>query len=235
MVSLTDRLFAKFEAKILSGEWEPGSRLPAQKDIASDEAVSRTVVREAVARLEAQGYATARQGDGVYVADGARYRAFQVTRDEMGDISDVILLLEMRLAVETEMAALAAMRRTVDDVRAMNAALDNILKVSADPAAAAEADTYFHLSIAHASKNAYFTRFCEFLGVRLVPPRELAFRADPGTGATAYSNLVHEQHVAIVDAITRLDPDGARAAARRHMQDSLARHIRLSDSLRSGT
>ncbi|MGC6400240.1 FadR/GntR family transcriptional regulator [Sphingomonas sp. FW199] len=227
--SLADRLFVKFESRILSGEWQPGSRLPAQKDIASSEAVSRTVVREAVARLEAQGYAVARQGDGVFVADSARYRAFQVTRDEMADIGDVVLLLEMRLAFETEMAALAAMRRSMADVDAMQAALAHMHAVSADPAAAAEADAQFHLTIAKASKNPYFIRFCEFLGVRLVPPRELAFRADPGAGAQEYASLVDAQHVAIVDAIARLDVEGARAAARRHMQESLARHIRLAD------
>ncbi len=232
--SLTDLVFSRLEARILSGEWTPGSRLPSQKDLAASEAVSRTVVREAVARLEAQGFATARQGDGVFVADGARYRAFQVTQAEMGDLEDVIRLLEMRLAVETEMAALAAMRRSTEDVRDMRAALAAIQQVSGDPAAASEADSQFHLAIARASKNDYFTRFCEFLGVRLVPPRALALRGSPEEGPEVYADRVNRQHAAIVDAIVRLDPDGARAAARTHMLDSLARHMRLSEQLQSG-
>lgn len=231
--SLTDIVFSRLEARILSGEWAPGSRLPTQKELASTEAVSRTVVREAVARLEAQGFATARQGDGVFVADGARYRAFQVTRAEMGDLADVIRLLEMRLAVETEMAALAAMRRSVEDVRDMRAALSAIQQVSDDPVAASEADSQFHLAIARASKNDYFVRFCEFLGVRLVPPRALALRGNPEESPQDYARRVNDQHIAIVDAIARLDPDGARAAARAHMQHSLARHIRLAEALES--
>ena len=57
--SLADMLYTKLEEDILSGRIPPGSRLPAQKDIAEQENVSRTVVREAVARLEAQGFAVA--------------------------------------------------------------------------------------------------------------------------------------------------------------------------------
>src|SRR5687768_11599350 len=106
--SLTDALFAKFEARIVSGNMPAGSRFPSQKEIAESENVSRTVVREAVARLEAQGFAVSRRGSGVYVPDTVRYRAFQVTRDELSELSDVVKLLEMRLAIETEMAALAA-------------------------------------------------------------------------------------------------------------------------------
>ena len=109
-ISLADALFSKLEARILSGEMPPGSRFPSQKEIAEVEQVSRTVVREAVARLEAQGFAVSRQGSGVYVPDNVRYRAFQVTREELSELSDVIKLLEMRLAIETEMAALAAPR-----------------------------------------------------------------------------------------------------------------------------
>lgn len=229
--SLTDIVFSRLEARILSGEWAPGSRLPTQKDLTESEAVSRTVVREAVARLEAQGMATARQGAGVFVADGARYRAFQVTQAEMGDLTDVIRLLEMRLAVETEMAALAAMRRTVDDVRSMRAALAAIQRVSDDPALAAEADSQFHLAIARASKNEYFERFCEFLGVRLVPPRALALRGNPEESPQDYARRVNDQHIAIVDAIARMDPEGARTAARLHMQHSLGRHMRLAEAI----
>lgn len=232
--SLTDIVFSRLEARILSGEWAPGDRLPTQKDLAGHEAVSRTVVREAVARLEAQGMATARQGAGVFVTDDARYRAFQVTQAEMSDLTDVIRLLEMRLAVETEMAALAAMRRSVDDIRSMRAALAAIQNVSDDLEAASEADTQFHIAIARASKNEYFTRFCEFLGVRLVPPRALALRGNPEESPQDYARRVNEQHIAIVDAIARLDPEGARAAARQHVQHSLARHMRLAETLQGG-
>ncbi len=228
--SMTDVLFAKFEQRILSGQLRPGMRLPAQKQIAEEEEVSRTVVREAVARLEAQGFAEARHGSGVFVSEDARYRAFQVTRDEMTDVSDVIRLLEMRLAIEAEMAALAAVRRDARDLAALRAALDRLAQLSGDPdtaVEAAEADSAFHLAIANATKNDYFVRFIDFLGTRLVPPRTLYLRSSPIGAHRAYVDKVQKEHVAILEGIERLDQDAARLAARHHMQESLSRHSTL--------
>src|ERR1043165_8456816 len=146
--SLADELFAKIEARIRSGELEPGARLPTQKEIADAENVSRTVVREAVARLTAHGLTVSRQGSGVYVADTAQYRALQVTLEELNELSDVIKLLEIRLGVETEMAGLAAARRTTADVGDIQDALKRMLEQRSDAQATAKADREFHLAIA---------------------------------------------------------------------------------------
>ena len=229
--SLTDALFAKFEARIVAGDMPAGSRFPSQKEIAESENVSRTVVREAVARLEAHGFAVSRRGSGVYVPDTVRYRAFQVTRDELGELSDVVKLLEMRLAIETEMAALAASRRTTDDISAMRAALRRMAEVSADPTASALADSEFHMTIAKATQNPYYLRLIEFLGVRLVPPRNVYLRDQPLRAHKAYVEKVHSEHESIIDAIVRMDSTRARNAARRHMQESLNRHTELSEQL----
>ncbi len=229
--SLADTLFSKLEARILSGALPPGSRFPTQKEIAEQERVSRTVVREAVARLEAQGFAVSRQGSGVFVPDTVQYRAFQVTREELSELSDVIKLLEMRMAIETEIAALAAARRSMDDISAMRDALRQMADVSNDPAASAQADARFHMAIARATKNEYFVRFVDFLGLRLVPPRSLYLRDQPQAAHRAYARKVNVEHEAILDAIVRMDAGRARAAARRHMQESLNRHSKLSDSL----
>lgn len=227
--SLADILFAKLKADILSGTMDPGTKLPPQKDIAEREEVSRTVVREAVARLEAQGYAVSRQGSGVYVADGAHYQAFQVTRDELSEIADIIKLLEMRLAIETEMAGLAAARRDQQDIAAMRTAFKRMREVSDDPQASAQADAQFHMAIARATKNDHFVRFIEFLGVRLVPPRSLYLRDQPDNAHQDYAAKVHDEHEAVLNAIVRMDIEGARNAARQHMQESLMRHSELGD------
>jgi DNA-binding FadR family transcriptional regulator len=137
--------------------------------VAETENVSRTVVREAVARLAAQGLITSRQGSGVYVAETAQYKPFQVTRDELAELADIIKLLEMRLALETEMAGLAAARRTTADIGAIRSALFDMENTFNDPQAAARADSAFHLAIARATQNHYYERLIDFLGVRLVP------------------------------------------------------------------
>ena len=230
--SLTDDLYAKLEARIRSGEWQPGTRLPTQKAIAETEEVSRTVVREAVARLTAQGLAISRQGSGMFVADTAEYRAFQITRDEVNELADIVKLLEMRLGVETEMAGLAAARRTTADIGAIQDALQAMQDLQGDPVAAAKADTAFHLAIARATQNDYYARFVEFLGLRLVPPRNLYLRDQPAEAHHAYAAKVHAEHEAILEAIVRMDPQRARDAARHHMQESLTRHSMLSASAR---
>lgn len=232
--SLADILYAKLEAGIISGDIPAGSKLPSQKDIAQQEDVSRTVVREAVARLEAQGFAIARQGSGVYISENARYRAFQVTKEEMSELSDVIKLLEMRLAIEAEMAGLAAARRNQNDIGAMRGALRHMRDVDGDPAASAIADSEFHVAIARATQNDYYVRFLEFLGVRLVPPRSLYLRDESPMAHQAYVGKVRDEHDAVLDAIVRMDIEGARRAARHHMQESLLRHSELSDMMMAG-
>jgi len=227
--SLSDALFKKLEERIRTGEMPPGSRFPSQKDLCETENVSRTVVREAVARLAAQGLTTSRQGSGVFVAETAQYRAFQVTRDELSELADVIKLLEMRLAVETEMAALAAARRTTADIGAIREALARMDDVMDDPEAAARADSAFHLAIARATQNDYFVRLVDFLGVRLVPPRNLYLRDESDEAHRAYAEKVRAEHEALVDAIVRMDTSRAREAARQHMQESLSRHSQLSE------
>jgi GntR family transcriptional repressor for pyruvate dehydrogenase complex len=230
--SLTDELFTKLEALIRSGELSAGSRLPPQKEIALSENVSRTVVREAVARLSAHGLTVSRQGAGVFVAETAEYRAFQITRDELHELADVIKLLEMRLAVETEMAGLAAARRTTADIGAIREALERMVSVGGDPLASAEADSSFHLAIAHATQNEYYVRFVEFLGLRLVPSRSLYLGDKPDEVHRSYAAKVLDEHEAIVDAIVRMDSARAREAARQHMHESLTRHSTLSAALR---
>lgn len=230
--SLSDSLFRKLEGRITSGEMAPGSRFPTQKEIAETEKVSRTVVREAVARLASQGLTTSRQGSGVFVAETAPYRAFQVTRDELGELADVIKLLEMRLAVETEMASLAAARRTTADIADIRDALRHMEDVGDDPEAAARADSAFHLAIARATQNDYFVRLVDFLGVRLVPPRNLYLRDQPSEAHADYAAKVRGEHDALLDAIVRMDSAKAREAARHHMQESLSRHSQLSETTR---
>lgn len=231
--SLTDHLYAKLEARIASGEMPPGSRFPTQKEIAEAENVSRTVVREAVARLEAQGLAVSRRGSGVYVSETARFRAFQVSPDELSELSDVIKLLEMRLAIETEMSALAAARRTFNDINAMQEALRDMAAAGMDAISAAQADMRFHLAIARATQNEYYVRIIDFLGVRLVPPRNLYLRDQPEPAHVAYAAKVRAEHEAMLDAIVRMDAHKARIAARRHMQESLSRHTELSEAIRA--
>ncbi|MDB5707745.1 MAG: FadR family transcriptional regulator [Sphingomonas bacterium] len=221
--SLADDLVRQFERRIEAGDMPPGSRFPTEKAITDSFGVSRTVVREAFARLAARGLLESRQGSGAYVARGARYQAFQVTPEEMGEMDDVIKLLEMRMALETEIADLAASRRTDADMAEMRKWLE-LMRTSSDIDEAVAADMAFHRAIAAATRNDYYLRFMDFLGIRLVPPRRLYLKDRAETEHRAYARDIYRDHEAILVAIEAQEPARARRAARRHMQKSLERH-----------
>ncbi len=226
--SLADNLVERFEEQIHSGAMPPGSRFPTEKSITGDFGVSRTVVREAFARLAARGLLESRQGSGAYVAVWARYRAFQVSADEMREIDDVLKLLEMRMGFEVEMADLAAQRRTDDnlaEIRRSLAAMD----ASRDVDASVAADAAFHAAIARATGNQYYVRFAEFLGVRLVPSRRLYLQDNSAETHQRYAQTINRDHEAIYAAIEAGDPARARRAARRHMLKSIERYTAMKD------
>ncbi|MES2337954.1 MAG: FadR/GntR family transcriptional regulator [Pseudomonadota bacterium] len=224
--SLADDLVERFEEQIHSGDMPPGSRFPTEKTITEDFGVSRTVVREAFARLAARGLLESRRGSGAYVADGARYRAFQVTADEIREIEDVLRLLEMRMGFEVEMANLAAQRRTEDDLAQMRrslAAMDSSYDVDGSVAA----DAAFHAAIARATGNDYYVRFTDFLGVRMIPSRRLYLQDSSPETHQRYAQTINRDHEAIYAAIEAGDPSRARRAARRHMTKSIERYDRM--------
>jgi DNA-binding FadR family transcriptional regulator len=155
--------------------------------------VSRTVVREAFARLAARGLLESRRGSGAYVPAAARYRAFQVTPEEMQEVEDVIKLLEIRMALETEMAALAAERRTQADIATLRECLDRMAE-GGDVEASVDADAAFHAAIARATQNDYYSRFMDFLGIRLVPRRAVYLRDQSDVAHRSYAKAIQRDH-----------------------------------------
>ena len=224
--SLAETLVGDLERRIASGELPPGARLPSERELTDESSFSRTVVREAVARLAARGLVETRRGSGAYVAQNARYQAFQVTPEEMTDLEDVIKLLEMRMPLEAEMADLAARRRDKTDLAELHRLLE-VMETSTDVELSAEADSAFHAAIARATRNDYYTRFMTFLGVRLVPRRALLLHDRPQSSHAAYAKAIHNDHRAILAAIEDQDSARARRAARSHMQKSIERHRRM--------
>lgn len=221
--ALADALVEDLERRVMSGALPPGSRFPTEAAMVASHGVSRTVVREAFARLAAAGLLESRRGSGAYVAEGARYRAFQITADELREIDDIHRLLEMRTPLEIEMAALAAERRDKGDIEAMTAAIEALLAAE-EVDAAVEADTAFHTAVARATRNDYFTRFTEFLGIRLVPPRTRYLRTPDAMSRGDYVRDIAADHQAILDPIAGGDMEAARRAAAQHMRNSHRRH-----------
>src|SRR5512145_901497 len=115
---LSRRLFEQLAGEIRSGRLAPGARLPTEQQLTRAARVSRTVVREAVAALRAEGLVVTRQGVGEFVAADAQHAPFRIEPERMQTLADILNVMELRLGVEIESAGLAAERASRAHVRA---------------------------------------------------------------------------------------------------------------------
>src|SRR6266446_7188293 len=155
---LSRRLFEQLAGEIRSGRLAPGARLPTEQELTRAARVSRTVVREAVAALRAEGLVVTRQGVGAFVSAEPQRAPFRIDPERMQSLDDVLHVMELRLGVEIESAGLAAERASRAQVRAIAAALETIERAAAGGKSAVDEDLAFHRAIAEATGNAEMAR-----------------------------------------------------------------------------
>lgn len=218
---LSEEVSGDLQKRIARGELKPGDRLPTEKALGDAFGVSRAVVREAIARLKADGLIETRQGSGAFVVDAPKsmnLRFWQGAGPEMNELRDIF---ELRVMVESAVAALAAQRRKATDLRAMDAHLAAMDAAIADGSDGAEADDDFHIAMAKATRNSYIGRLVEFLGRHFSDSRKLAWH---GTRRLlAHPEEAQREHRALFDAISRGDADAARRCAQEHLRGTAAR------------
>jgi GntR family transcriptional regulator, transcriptional repressor for pyruvate dehydrogenase complex len=232
--NLTAEVVGRLSAEIMSGAIPPGSRLPTEQAMMSSMGVSRTVVREAVAALRADGLVVTRQGVGAFVSADAKQRPFRLDPNGLESIGEVIKIMELRRAVEIEAAGLAAERGTPQQIKAIGAALEAMDAAIGRDEPAIDEDRLYHRTIAEATGNPQFVRFLEFLGHFVIPRRAVANAPWRAEGARAYLDIFQREHRAIFTAINERSPDGARGAMRRHLTNSLKRYRGLAEKAKAG-
>lgn len=225
---LSRRLSEQLAEQIKSGRFAPGARLPTEQALTRAARVSRTVVREAVAALRAEGLVITRQGVGAFVSAEPQRAPFRIEPERMQTIADILNVMELRLGVEIESAGLAAERASRAQVRAIGAALDTIARAAAAGKSAVDEDLAFHRAIAEATGNPEFARFLQFIGRHLIPRRTVSGLPERMGGTRAYLALIQEEHRRICQAIESRDPKAAREAMRRHLTRSLERYRKLA-------
>ncbi|MCR0982809.1 FadR/GntR family transcriptional regulator [Roseomonas populi] len=213
---LSDEVYERL-CDLLGSEGFPrDSRLPAELELARRFAVSRPVLRQALARLRAEGHIVSRKGSGSYVRESPRPAS--PSFGPLHSIPDMRAFLEFRCSLESEVAAHAARR-------ADPAAIAEILRAQArleKDATELEADVAFHHAIARAAGNRFFLTTLEAFreqmisGIRLT--RELAGRPE-GAGPPE----IAREHARIVDAITAMDEQAARQAMAEHLRGGIRR------------
>jgi GntR family transcriptional repressor for pyruvate dehydrogenase complex len=224
---LSRRLFEQLAEQIKSGRFAPGERLPTEQALTRAAKVSRTVVREAVAALRAEGLVITRQGVGAFVSAEPQRAPFRIEPERMQSLGDVLNVMELRLGVEIESAGLAAERASKSNVKAIGAALSAIEAAVIENRSAVDEDLAFHRAIAEATGNPEFVRFLGFIGRHLIPRRTVSGLPDRMGGQRAYLTLIQEEHRRIHNAIAAGDAKAARDAMRRHLTRSLDRYRKL--------
>ena len=225
---LTREIAERIADEIATARLPPGAKLPTEQEMVAAMGVSRTVIREAVAALRAQGLIVTRQGAGAFVAADADRRPFQLAIDGLPSIAEVLDVMELRASVEVEAAGLAAeravpaaRRRVASALKAIDAALDR------GESAVAE-DFAFHRAIAAATGNPQFAHFLEYLGRFIIPRQSIRVAAHRPEGQRAYLETFQREHAAIAAAIAERDVDTAREAMRNHLMNSQVRYRRLA-------
>jgi GntR family transcriptional repressor for pyruvate dehydrogenase complex len=214
------------------GELQPGDKLPTETEIMVEQGVSRSVVREAISRLQAAGLVETRHGIGTFVLPPPA--VLGIDPATVTTVRDVIALLELRIGLETEAAGLAAARRTdaqLAEVRAALAALQQAARRGEDTV---ELDQRFHLAIAEASGNEYFRAILQHLGANIIPRARINSARLTHADPAAYMEQVGREHEQLVDAIARGDAESARAAMRLHIGNSRERLRKAQEALEAG-
>ncbi|MES2537839.1 MAG: FadR/GntR family transcriptional regulator [Pseudomonadota bacterium] len=221
------RVAGKLLKKIRGDGLAPGTRLPSEQAMARHFGVSRTVVREAIALLKAEGLLSTRKGSGAFLckADGPHAAGDDDVLTGQS-VQSLLNLIEVRRGLESETAALAAVRRTPGQLADIEHALRRIEEAVAAGVTGVEEDVRFHLSIAEATGNPYWVRFVEMFA----EPTRSAIKVTRANEARRadFSSHVRQEHEKIVSAIAAGDPVLARIAASEHMTNA-AERVRLAD------
>jgi GntR family transcriptional repressor for pyruvate dehydrogenase complex len=209
--------------KIQSGQLRPGAQLPTEAELCAEYDVSRTVVREAVARLRSEGLVVPQQGRGMFVSANPAPRNFSIPDEALKTLPETIALLELRLSVEVEAAGLCAERRSAAEAEAIRALMEQVDAQHGDPnLVQIHYDYDFHLAIAKGASNEFIHGFLAYLRPMIVPRFQLGYLVAQDKKESYYARI-HAEHRAIVDAIERQDGRSGRQAMRKHLHNSLVR------------
>ena len=207
---LYQALAEKITKLIAAGRYQPGDRLPAERELAAKFNVSRPTVREAIIALEIEGLVEVRVGSGVYVINQ------NPTRSDVERDIGAFELTEARILIEGEAAALAASNITDDEVDELERLLSEMESANKSSAGASEiVDRRFHEFLAGCTRNGAMQSAVEHLWtVRDRSPQcILTFEKSRDKG----HKPVIEEHRLILDALKARDAAAARVAMRNHL------------------
>ncbi|OJX78243.1 FadR/GntR family transcriptional regulator [Magnetospirillum sp. 64-120] len=229
---VSDRVADRILARIASGEWPVGQRLPGERQLAEDMGVSRVSVRAALQTLKTQGLLDAVQGGGTRVVANAACMDASLAQLVRANHETLADLAEIRGQIEVWAARRAAENATEANLAEL---AEVMAATEADIAAGkhkTENDIRFHLAVAKASGS---TVYMHVMGVfRGILQQMLDYHRYEMFPTPEDDQTILGHHRAIVDSITKRDPDQAAAAMSAHLGWVVARY-RTVQSRRNGT
>lgn len=215
--TLTERVIDQIEQLIVANHLQPGDHLPPERELAQQFGVSRTVVRESIRALVAKSLLELRPGGGTVVrSPTAKSVAQSMSLFLRGGLEtvDYEKVLEVRRLLEVEIAGLAAERRTAENLRELQANLDEFAAIRTDRDRFAQSDVYFHAALARATQNELFALLLNSIADIMLRVRHLGFKV-PDMPTRAYS-----YHEAIFAQVKAGNVDGARQAMHDHLVEA---------------
>ena len=212
---MSDQVFDQLRELVFRGHLKPGEKIMPERNLAEQLGVSRPTIRNAISRLVATGILEHRQGKGTFVRPSFS-RANNPLAIAMGaPESSLQDLLEVRMGLECNAAALAAQRADEEDIRVLEDCVKQIQEEVLLGRPGSEADASFHMAIAYATKNPaqvhLMKNFYYFL-LKGIEESYLHLYEE-----STQIETIREHHTKIVDAIKNHDPEKAFNAMKRHI------------------
>jgi GntR family transcriptional regulator, transcriptional repressor for pyruvate dehydrogenase complex len=221
---LADLVIGTLRKRISAGEYRAGTKLPTESQMTTIFGVSRTVVREAIAALSADGLVQPRQGAGVFVVGNAASPFTSIGADTSNKISVALNVLEVRMGIEIESAGLAAMRRSNSQDAAIQEAWNEFERLMKLGIPTGKTDFAFHRAIAAATNNPFYIEVLDGLGSRTIPCDVASPWGTESVLTFEYQAGLQREHLAILKAISAQDAEAAREAMRQHLSLSQQRY-----------
>lgn len=215
-----ERVHAALAQAILAGHVAPGTRLPSETELAARFGVSRPIVRQALQRLRDEGAVSSVRGSGSYVEapQGPAAAAPAVG----ADISHILHGVELRLVIEPEAAALAALRRNADDLQRLGATVDAFERATEAGEPTHAHDFGFHEAIARATANPRLVQAMQSLEYDVSHAVKVWRHLGRMQPWMRLRDAVDE-HRGILECIRAQDAEGARRAMRSHVEKARVR------------
>lgn len=216
--SLSDGIVDQITALIAGGALKPGDRIPSEKELCRQFSVGRTSVREALRSLSALGVLESHAGDGTFVSQSAGLPLQRSLRYAvLLDATQIEDLVEARLTLESQLAALAARRRSQTDLEAIAEAIAGMRRAREDHESYLACDLQFHLAIARAAGNSILQTMLETTRGYLQTWIRETLASSKRRAALSIT-----EHRRILQSIEERDEDAASAAMRAHLLSSSA-------------